>query len=535
VFHRIRWIVLAAVAVAGASCVVLAAWDVRWLWPLVVIGPALAVGVWDVVQGEHAVRRNHPIVGHFRYLLEDLGPEMHQYFVESNTDGEPFDRDQRSKAYQRAKGALDEKAFGTEIDVYAEGYAWLGHSIRAKTPQPDAGRSLRLTIGGERCRAPYSASILNVSAMSFGSLGAAAVRALNEGARLGGFAQDTGEGGISVHHREAGGDLIWQIGSGYFGCRAADGGFDPDRFAEQAQDAQVKMVEVKLSQGAKPGHGGILPGRKVTPEIAAARGVPVGTTCVSPPAHLAFTTPIGLLEFLEQLRGLSGGKPVGFKLCVGNPVEYLGIVKAMRETGLLPDFVVIDGGEGGTGAGPIELTDHGGMPLREGLAFAHGALVGAGLRERVKVGAAGKLIDGFDIAVALALGADWANNARGFMFALGCIQAQRCHTNQCPVGITTHDRWLQRGLVVPEKAERVRRFHHETVDALAGIAAAAGLESAHDFRLEHFTRRFGPADVRTLDAVHPSVEPGALLEGRAPVGLQALWARADARAFGGEA
>ncbi|MEN8159718.1 MAG: FMN-binding glutamate synthase family protein [Myxococcota bacterium] len=519
-------------AAAGVGCLLLAAWDVRWLWPLVLIVPALAVGVWDVVQPEHAVLRNHPIVGHFRYLIEDLGPELHQYFVESNTDGEPFDRDQRSKAYQRAKGALDEKPFGTEIDVYGEGYVWLSHSIRAKEPQREAAKELRVRIGGERCTAPYSASLLNVSAMSFGSLGAAAVRTLNEGARLGGFAHDTGEGGISVHHREPGGDLIWQIGSGYFGCRRADGGFDADRFAEQARGAQVKMVEVKLSQGAKPGHGGILPGRKVTSEIAAARGVPVGTTCISPPAHGAFTTPVGLLEFLEQLRELAGGKPVGFKLCVGSPVEYLGIVKAMHETGLVPDFVVIDGGEGGTGAGPIELTDHGGMPLREGLTFAHRALVGAGVRDRIKLGASAKLLTGFDIAIALALGADWANNARGFMFALGCIQAQRCHTNQCPVGITTHDRWLQRGLVVGEKAERVRRFHHETVDALAQIAAAAGLASAHDFRPELFYQRFGPADVRPLDAVYPPIEPEALLEGRAPETLQTLWAQADARSFG---
>jgi glutamate synthase domain-containing protein 2 len=529
--HRLQWKILGGLAGVALASLLLGMADARWLWLLALLGPALAVGVWDMLQSEHALLRNHPIVGHFRYLLEDLGPELHQYFVESNTDGEPFDRDQRSKAYQRAKGALDEKPFGTEIDVYGNGYAWLGHSIRAKEPQPEAANRLRVEVGGVRCTAPYSASILNVSAMSFGSLGAAAVRALNAGAKRGGFAQDTGEGGISVHHRETGGDLIWQIGSGYFGCRREDGHFDADRFAEQARSDQVKMVELKLSQGAKPGHGGILPGRKVTPEIAEARGVPVGATCISPPAHSAFSTPIELLEFLEQLRGLSGGKPVGFKLCVGRPTEFLGIVKAMRETELLPDFIVIDGGEGGTGAGPIELTDHGGMPLRDGLAFVHDALVAAGLRDGVKLGASGKLIDGFDIALALALGADWTNNARGFMFALGCIQAQRCHTNECPVGITTHDGWLQRGLVVTEKAERVQRFHHETVKALAEIAAAAGLESAHDFRPDHFTRRFGPADIRPLDGVHPAIEPGSLLEGRAPEKLQALWARADARAF----
>jgi len=530
--HRLQWKILGLVAVATVGCLGLAAIDPRWLWPLVLLGPALAVGVWDVAQTQHALLRNHPIVGHFRYLLEDVGPELHQYFVESNTDGEPFDRDQRSKAYQRAKGALDEKPFGTEIDVYAPGYVWLSHSIRAQVPQADAGRTLRVRIGGARCAAPYDASILNISAMSFGALGAAAVRALNEGARRGGFAHDTGEGGISVHHREPGGDLIWEIGSGYFGCRREDGSFDPDRFIEQARSAQVKMIEVKLSQGAKPGHGGVLPGRKVTREIAAARGVPVGRTCISPPAHSAFATPVGLLEFLERLREGSGGKPVGFKLCVGHPSEYLGIVKAMHETGLGPDFIVIDGGEGGTGAGPIELTDHGGMPLRDGLVLAHRALVGADLRDRVKLGASGKLIDAFDIAIALGLGADWANNARGFMFALGCIQAQRCHTNECPVGVTTHSPWLQRGLLVEEKSERVRRFHHETVKSLAELAGAVGLASAHEFAPSHFVQRFGPADARPLDEVYPPLAPGSLLDGSAPPALQALWQRADAQSFG---
>jgi glutamate synthase domain-containing protein 2 len=531
VVQRIQWKVLAAVAAAGAVCGLLATTDPRWLWALVVLLPALGVGLWDILQTRHSVLRNHPILGHFRFLLEDLGPELHQYFVESNTDGEPYDRDQRSLAYQRSKGVVDEKPFGTELDVYGPGFLWINHSIAAKSPQPEAATQLRLEIGGDRCQAPYSASILNISAMSFGALGGSAIRALNEGARLGGFAHDTGEGGISPYHREPGGDLIWEIGSGYFGCRQPDGRFDPDRFTEAARSEQVKMIQVKLSQGAKPGHGGILPGRKVTPEIAAARGVPLGRDCISPPAHSAFATPIELLEFLGQLRSLSGGKPVGFKLCIGHPAEFLGICKGMLETELLPDFIVIDGSEGGTGAGPIELTDHGGTPLREGLVFAHNALLGCGLRERVKLGASGKLLTGFDIGVALALGADWANVARGFMFALGCIQAQRCHTNQCPVGVTTHDRWLQRGLVVSEKAERVRRFHHHTVSALAELAAAAGLATARDFEPHHFFQRFGPGDVRSLADVHPFVEPDALSAGTAPPSLQEPWVRTDPRRF----
>jgi glutamate synthase domain-containing protein 2 len=529
--HRLRWKVFVGVMLISVACGLLSLWSPLWLWPLVALLPVLGLGLWDVLQTRHSVLRNHPILGHFRFALEDVGPELHQYFVESNTSGRPFDRDQRSLAYQRAKGVVDEKPFGTELDVYERGYLWINHSIAARVPMAEAPARLRVEIGGDQCAAPYSASILNVSAMSFGSLGRAAIEALNRGARLGGFAHDTGEGGISVHHRKHGGDLIWQIGSGYFGCRTSEGRFDPERFEREARSDQVKMIEVKLSQGAKPGHGGILPGRKVTPEIAKARGVPEGRSCISPPFHSAFDGPAGLLNFLARLRELSGGKPVGFKLCIGHPSEFLGICKAMLETGVLPDFVVVDGSEGGTGAGPIELTDHGGTPLREGLVFAHNALVGVGLRDRIKLGASGKLLSGFDAAVALGLGADWINAGRGFMLALGCIQAQRCHTNQCPVGVTTQSTWLQRGLVVEEKAERVRNFHHETVTALAELAAAAGLESPHDFAAHHFLERFGPGDIRALDRVHRGVEGGCLKDGNAPSPLRELWARADSARF----
>jgi Conserved region in glutamate synthase len=529
--HRIRWKIFVALALAAGGCAIVGVWERAWWWPLLVLAPLLLLGLWDVLQTRHSVLRNHPIIGHLRFLLEDLGPELHQYFVEDNTDGRPFDRDARSLAYARAKGVIDEKPFGTELDVYAPSYLWINHSVAAKPPMPDAPAQLRVAIGGAHGEAAYAASIYNISAMSFGSLGAAAIQALNEGARLGGFAHDTGEGGISAYHRKPGGDLIWEIGSGYFGCRREDGHFDVDKFEEAARTEQVKLVEVKLSQGAKPGHGGILPGRKVTAEIAAARGVPIGQTCVSPPAHSAFGTPIELLEFLEQLRGRSGGKPVGFKLCIGHPSEFLGICKAMLETGLVPDFIVVDGGEGGTGAGPIELSDHAGTPLREGLRFAHDALVGAGLRESIKLGASGKLLTAFDIAEVLALGADWANAARGFMFALGCIQAQRCHTNECPVGVTTQDPGLQRGLVVADKAVRVRNFHHHTVTTLAELAASAGLANAHEFAPHQFYQRFGPGDIRPLDRVFPGVPAGCLRDGSPPEPLRALWARADAGRF----
>jgi len=531
VIHRLRWKVFAAVITATAVCALVATLDARWLYPLAVLLPIGALGLWDVLQTRHSVLRNHPILGHVRFLFEDVGPELHQYFVEANTEGRPFDRDSRSIAYERSKDVMDEKPFGTELDVYAPGYTWLAHSIAAKAPMENAARRLRVSVGGPRCTAPYSASILNVSAMSFGSLGAAAVEALNAGARLGGFAQDTGEGGISAYHRAHGGDLVWEIGSGYFGCRTSEGRFDPDRFAASARSAQVKMVEVKLSQGAKPGHGGILPGRKVTAEIASARGVREGEDCVSPPAHSAFSTPIELLSFVDTLRALSGGKPAGFKLCIGNPIEFLSICKAMLETELLPDFIVIDGGEGGTGAGPIELSDHAGMPLRDGLTFARNTLVGTGLRDRIAIGASGKLLSAFEIAVALALGADWANAARPFMFALGCIQAQRCHTNACPVGVTTHDPGLQRGLVVADKATRVHNFHRHTVQALAELAGSAGLEAAHDFAPRHFFQRIGPNDVRPLDRTHRLIEPGSLVRGDAPEEWRDMWSLADAKRF----
>ncbi|MFM7304126.1 MAG: FMN-binding glutamate synthase family protein, partial [Alphaproteobacteria bacterium] len=368
-----------------------------------------ALGLRDLFHPSHAILRNYPIAAHLRFIMEEIRPEMRQYFFEDEKHGTPFSRDKRAIVYQRAKQQLDKRPFGTQYDVYETGFEWLQHSLAARAPAKDLPRIL---IGGPTCARPYSASILNISAMSFGSLSANAIRALNQGAKRGGFAHDTGEGGLSPYHREAGGDLIWEIGSGYFSARNADGSFSPERFAEVAALDQVKMVELKLSQGAKPGHGGVLPAAKVSAEIAATRGVPMGQDCVSPPAHTAFSTPVEMMRFIAEMRRLSGGKPAGFKLCIGHPWEFLAICKAMIETGIAPDFIVIDGAEGGTGAAPLEFMDHVGMPLREGLSFAHNALIGIGLRDHIRLGASGKIATAFDMARALALGADWCNAVR---------------------------------------------------------------------------------------------------------------------------
>ena len=474
---------------------------------LLVFLALVATGVHDVRQSRHSVLRNYPVIGHLRFFFEFIRPEMRQYFIEGDNEAAPFSRQQRSLVYQRAKGEPDKRPFGTQHDVGAEGYEWINHSI---APTTIASHDFRITVGGDRAQ-PYSASIFNISAMSFGALSANAILALNAGAKRGGFAHDTGEGSISRYHREHGGDLIWEIGSGYFGCRHDDGSFSEERFAATARDPQVKMIELKLSQGAKPGHGGVLPGPKVTPEIAAARGVAVGVDCVSPSRHAAFDSPVGMLQFIEKLRTLSGGKPVGFKLCIGHPWEWFAIAKAMRETNLLPDFIVVDGAEGGTGAAPLEFTDHVGAPLQEGLRLVHNTLVGVNLREHIKVGCAGKVVSAFDIVRAMAIGADWCNSARGFMFALGCIQAQSCHTGHCPTGVTTQDPVRQQALVVPDKADRVYHFHQNTLKALKELVQAAGLQHPSEITAHHLVRRVSENEVRLLANLLPSTPAGALL------------------------
>ena len=491
------------------------------------------LGLRDAWQTQHSVLRNYPVIGHLRFLLEFIRPEIRQYFIESDSEAEPFSRQQRSLVYQRGKGESDKRPFGTQMNVGAVGYEWINHSL---LPTSLATHDFRVLIGAGRAQ-PYSASIFNISAMSFGSLSANAILALNAGARRGNFAHDTGEGSISRYHREHGGDLIWEIGSGYFGCRNDDGSFSAERFAANAREPQVKMIEIKLSQGAKPGHGGVLPGAKVTPEIAAARGVPVGVDCISPARHSAFATPIELLEFVERLRTLSGGKPTGFKLCIGHPWEWFAIARAMQETNLLPDFIVVDGAEGGTGAAPLEFTDHVGAPLQEGLLLVHNTLLGLGLRERVRIGCAGKVVSAFDIARMMALGADWCNAARGFMFALGCVQAQSCHTGHCPTGVTTQDPQRMRALVVPSKAERVAMFHESTLRALKELVQAAGLAHPGEITAAHIVHRVADHDVKLLVNLLPFVERGALLEGKLPQRVFERWwplARSESFALAAE-
>ncbi|WP_068829410.1 FMN-binding glutamate synthase family protein [Pseudomonas sp. BMS12] len=503
----------------------------EWLWVFTLLAGALSlVGLNDLLQTRHAVRRNYPILGNIRYLVEGIRPEIRQYLLEGDREALPFSRSQRGLVYARAKNEGADKPFGTLIDVYQGGFEFIGHSMRPATHCDPA--SFRVSIGGPQCTQPYSASVFNISAMSFGSLSANAIRALNQGAKLGGFYHDTGEGSISPYHREHGGDLVWELGSGYFGCRTEDGRFDPARFAEQAASPQVKMIEIKLSQGAKPGHGGILPKHKVTEEISLTRGVPMGQDCISPASHSAFSTPLELLQFIAQLRELSGGKPVGFKLCLGHPWELMGIVKAMLESGILPDFIVVDGKEGGTGAAPLEFTDHIGVPLREGLLFVHNTLVGCGLRDKIRLGASGKIVSAFDIASVMALGADWANSARGFMFAIGCIQSQSCHTNKCPTGVATQDPLRQRALVVPDKAERVHNFHRNTLKALAEMIAAAGLSHPEQIEAKHLVRRMSASEIKLYSQLHVFLKPGELLGGEISGEFyQRMWAMAQADSF----
>jgi len=498
------------------------------LWTLVLFGPLIGTGALDMLQKSQAVRRNFPLIGNLRYIFEAIRPELQQYFVESNSSGRPFNREQRSLVYRRAKNVVDTIPFGTERDVYAPGYEWMNPSLMAKHPPKEPPR---IRVGGPACKQPYDAAVMNISAMSFGSLSSAAIRSLNIGAKLGGFAHNTGEGGMSPYHLE-GGDLIWQIGTGYFGCRDTQGNFNGETFAQRATQAQVKMIEIKLSQGAKPGHGGILPARKVTLEIAKIRDVKVGQDVLSPPTHSAFRTPIELCQFIQRLRDLSGGKPIGFKLCIGKRREFLAIVKAMIETNILPDFITVDGAEGGTGAAPLEFSNVLGTPLSEAIVFVHNALTGASLRSQIKIIASGHVVSGFDIAHKLAIGADMVNSARAMMFALGCIQAQRCNTNDCPTGVATQDPALVHGLDVSGKSVRVKNFQHNTVKAFCELIAAAGLEHPSELRPWHVERRVNETEVMHYGEIYEYLEPGALLQEPLPKSYERPWRAAHAHTFG---
>jgi len=524
--NLVIWIGLALVAVGIAGAVLSGA--MAWLLLAALASLGLVLAVIDLVQTEHSLRRNFPLSARFRWLFESLRPFSRSYLVEADLEGRPFSHEDRDLVYARAHGGAASHPFGTELDVYSSEYEWLAHSM---LPNPAADDAMRVMVGSSQCAQPYSASRLNVSAMSFGALGGRAIEALNLGAKLAGCYHDTGEGSMSPYHLKHGGDVVWQVASGYFGCRDRQGNFDPALFADHAAHPSVRMIEIKLSQGAKPGHGGVLPAAKVTPEIAATRGVAMEEDCVSPACHSAFSTPTGLMEFAARLRDLSGGKPVGLKLCVGMPHEVFALAKAMLETGIRLDFVVIDGGEGGTGAAPQELSDRVGMPLREGLMIARNALVGAGLKGDVRLAASGKVTSGAGIAINAALGADWCNAARAFMFSIGCIQSLKCHTGFCPTGIATQSPARQRGLVVEEKAERVARFHGATMKALHEIIVATGLDSPADLRPFHLRQRINVAEMRQLDEIYPFVRPGELITGTDNPTLARWWNAASADTF----
>ncbi len=521
IYYAVTYVALPLTVVAGVF------WPPAH-WLLVLLVPYALVGLYDMMTTRHNVLNNYPVLGHFRYMLEFVSPEIRQYFVETNESGRPFNRIVRSLVYSRAKGQVDTQAFGTQYDLHKTGYHRANHSLAPKeVPETE----VRIQLGGPQCDKPYLASRLNVSAMSFGALSANAIRALNGGAKDGGFAHNTGEGGLSPHHLAEGGDIIWQIGTGYFGCRTPEGGFDEDKFAERARMDVVKAIEIKLSQGAKPSHGGVLPAAKVDAEIARIRGVPEHQDVISPPTHSAFDGPTGLLQFVRHLREMSGGKPVGFKLCIGARSEFLAICKAMLETGILPDFITVDGAEGGTGAAPVEFTNRLGTPLNEALIFVNNSLRGVGLRDKIRVIASGKVASGYDLIEKCALGADMCNAARAMMFAVGCIQALHCNTNRCPSGVATQDPVRGRAVNVPQKRKRVHRFHDATLESFREILGAMGKERVSDLRPSDIFRRTADECERSYAELYSFVADGALLGDRIPEEFAADWAHASADRF----
>lgn len=500
------------------------------LWFLLIFLPLMALGFYDIFQTKSNILRNYPVWGHIRYIFLSFRPQIQQYFIINDQDDRPFNKEMRDLVTSRANKTLDTLPFGTQLDMDKSGYQWMAHSLHPCKPKKE---SARVIVGNEQCSQPYFASRINISALSFGALSQNAIRALNRGAKLGNFAHNTGEGGLSEYHLMEGGDIIWQIGTGYFGCRNEDGTFCKEKFTYNAQHPHVKMIEIKLSQGAKPAHGGILPGIKVSAEIAKARGVPEGIDCNSPPTHSAFDSPRGLVEFVQHLRELSGGKPIGFKLCLGVRSDFLSICKAMIETKIYPDFIAIDGGEGGTGAAPVEFSDHVGTPLDDALVFVHNSLVGTGLRKYVKLIASGKIISGFDVLTKIALGADLCNMARGMMFALGCVQARQCHSNHCPTGIATQDPRRMYALNIDDKAPKVARFHAETISSFLEVLGAAGLEYPEYLTPGHIHRRLDGIKEATYDELYPYLSENAILEGNAPKAYLMAWAIASSDKFAG--
>jgi len=518
-----------AVAFVGLPLTLLLGW--LWapaFWLLVIVIPYTLIGAYDLTTRRHNVLNNYPVLGHIRYMLEFISPEIRQYFVETNESGRPFNRTTRALIYSRAKGQQDTQAFGTQHDLTEVGYHRTNHSLSPKVVDVSEERVL---LGGPQCNKPYNASRLNVSAMSYGALSYTAIRALNGGAKDGDFAQNTGEGGLSPHHLAEGGDIFWQIGTGYFGCRTFDGNFDKEKFAENAKKDVVKAIEIKLSQGAKPSHGGMLPAAKVDDEIARIRGVEAHKDVISPAAHSAFDSPEGLMRFVQLLRETSGGKPVGFKLCIGNHSEFMGICKAMLETGILPDFITVDGAEGGTGAAPVEYSNRLGVPLNEALIFVNNCLRGIDVRDKVRVICSGKVASGYDMVEKFALGADMCNSARAMLFSVGCIQALHCNTNRCPSGVATQDPARARSINVPQKRIRVHRYHDATLESFREMLGAMGRNRVSDLKPADILRRTADERERSYDELYTFLPDCALLGGEIPAEFAADWSRASANQF----
>ncbi len=530
------WYYLISVLVIAAIVAISLVWEPIW-WSMVVIGPLVLLGIYDIFQTRLNILRNYPVWGHWRYLLLLIRPQIQQYFINTDQSGRPFNKEMRDLVYDRAKLTEDNLPFGTQLDVYEVGCEWVNHSIAPTTPLATLNNHdlgiVDVSVGCQQCSRPYVSSRLNISAMSFGAISPEAIRALNRGAKLGGFAQDTGEGGLSKYHLMEGGDIIWEIGTGYFGCRTKDGKFDSEQFKEKSRHDHVKMVEIKISQGAKPAHGAILPGEKVSKEIAEARGVPVGQDCLSPASHSAFSSPIELMEFVQKIRELSGGKPAGFKLCIGIRSQFMAICKAMLQTGIYPDFIVIDGSEGGTGAAPVEFCDSIGTPLNDGLIFAHNCLVGINLRHHIRLIASGKIITGFDIATKIALGADICNSARGMMFSLGCVQSRRCHTNTCPTGIATQDIRRRYALNVDLKSHYVKNFHDRTLKSFLQVLGAVGLTKPEDLHPSHIMRRVTTDKVRNYAEIFDFLAPNQLIDAKTsvPQCYKEAWEESSASSF----
>ena len=519
------FLALGGAAIVGIYLTLASPWGWLILVPAVI---ALGFAIYDAMQTEHTLRRNYPLFARIRWGMEDLRPFVRSYILEGDLEGRPFSHDERALIYARSKNQVSDHPMGTELDVYSDEYEWLGHSI---APNESAPHDFRVTVGGPQCTKPYSASMLNISAMSFGSLGANAIEALNLGAKKGNFYHDTGEGSFSPYHEKHGGDIVWELGSGYFGCRDDEGSFCEKKFTEVATRDQIKMIEIKLSQGAKPGHGGVLPKAKITEEIAKTRQIPMGEDCVSPAAHSAFSTPIEMMHWVARLRELSGGKPVGIKLCVGHPHEVFAVIKAMLETQIYVDFIVVDGAEGGTGAAPVELSNRVGMPLREGLILVQNALVGSNLRDKIKLAASGKVHSGAGLAMNAAMGADWCNAARAFMFSVGCVQSMRCHTGTCPTGVATQVEWRQKGLVVEDKAERVAEFHKQTLAAMRDIVVAMGLDNPWEIHPASLHERTNSARSDSMDQIYQFLKPGELLDHPEETHYARYWKVAQASSF----